>query len=546
MVANLSPLLPQIDHTPAMPADRISALPDSVLRRVISFLDAEHAPLTSHISRRWRTLWRETDAVNLDVRSYWGLGYDGPAAGSLFFRDGLAALHAAGRCPVRKLSVHIESYHDTEYLKGVISTSPGMDALLAAPAIRGLETLRIVLRAEFGGDGRDYLLPTSHVPCGSLRVLELQGCTLGPLGTSIFGHLEKLRMVSCIAAPEDLQALLDTAPNLARIYLRRVRLGEGVLLCCPKAVVSMALMHCHSANGIYLDAPNLLSLGYKGYLDQFPFSSTMPLGRPMNLQHLQLSFCSSPNSGYHHTKEIEPHVCFWESIGSFSHLRVLRLKLWHIHLIAVQPEQEDMYLSVFPELKVLEVKGSYDVYDLKSLELEGSNKLDSRGAAMLIANLLHCCPSIQELRLKFLLPKYPYGFSTSVKIIQDERKAQLDIEESVAFLERLKSGISTSPCFTADDTWCDDTNLSALKAHSFPCLESCLRKVRLEFEMRSLDCFEVKLAKFLVENTDVLEVMEVHDGNHRVYDHIHHKVAIWRANSSKGRINIVGSDKVTA
>jgi hypothetical protein len=43
-----------------------------------------------------------------------------------------------------------------------------------------------------------------------------------------------------------------------------------------------------------------------------------------------------------------------------------------------------------------------------------------------------------------------------------------------------------------------------------------------------------------VENALVLEEMEVHDGNHRVSNHIHRNIPIWRANSSKSKIKIVG------
>ena len=67
-----------------------------------------------------------------------------------------------------------------------------------------------------------------------------------------------------------------------------------------------------------------------------------------------------------------------------------------------------------------------------------------------------------------------------------------------------------------------------------------MRKIRLEFKLESFNCFEVKLTKFLVENAVALEEIEVHDGDQRVYDHVHHKLAIWRANSAKSRIKIVG------
>jgi hypothetical protein len=105
--------------------------------------------------------------------------------------------------------------------------------------------------------------------------------------------------------------------------------------------------------------------------------------------------------------------------------------------------------------------------------------------------------------------------------------------------KRLKcQKIITSPSSSVAD---DDADLAALhKACSFPCLESHLRKIRLEFELKCFDCFEVRLAKFLVENALVLEEMEVHDGDQRVPDHIHRHLPVWRANSSRRKIKIVG------
>ncbi|TVU13358.1 hypothetical protein EJB05_40410, partial [Eragrostis curvula] len=512
MAANLSPAVATI-IAPPMAADRLSALPDTVLQHILSYLTVKEAPHTSVLARSWRTLWRQADVVNMDTRSYMDIGYDGVEAGRRLFRDCLAAIHAAGRSPVRRLNCHLESPYQTDYLEGVVRTTPGMDAVLAAPAVQDMEELSVVLRAEFGGDGRDYVLATSRVPCHRLRVLNLQGCTLGPPGTASFGRLETLRMVLCISSPENLQALLDTAPNLTNISLRHVSFTAGALLRCPEALVSVEMTHCHTTEGIYLDAPNVRFLRYKGYLEHFPFRSKKTSGRPIGMQHLVLSFCKPWYCHDQPLGETEPHAIFWESIGSFSRLRVLKLKLPYINHIAVQPEQEGMFLNMFPHLKFLQIKGSCE--------------LDSNGAAVAIANFLYCCPAMQELRLKFQLHGDPYALHYATIMRSDERSAQLDQEKSMESLKRLKSKMSSCPCYGDYDNDCaDDVGLSALKARSFPCLVSHLRRIRLEFELERLNCFEVKIAKFLVQNADILEEMEVHDGNQKVYDHIHHSIRL--------------------
>jgi hypothetical protein len=144
---------------------------------------------------------------------------------------------------------------------------------------------------------------------------------------------------------------------------------------------------------------------------------------------------------------------------------------------------------------------------------------------------------LQEFHLKWKLHGDLSAYPECAIHLSDEKKARLDLEESMEYLNRFKSEKIAPPSGVDDDT-----DLAALKARSFafPCLESHLRKIRLEFELKCFNCFEVRLAKFLVENALVLEEMEVHDGNHRVSNHIHRNIPIWRANSSKSKIKIVG------
>ncbi|RLM73503.1 hypothetical protein C2845_PM15G04200 [Panicum miliaceum] len=437
------------------------------------------------------------NAMNFDLTSYRdGGNYDGRRAGRRLFRDALA-------------NVLVDSYYQNDYLEDVMRTTPGMDALLAAPAVQRLEELQVELRSEFCQTGEEYVLPASRVPWRCLRVLDLYGCTLGPpAAAAVFGRLETLKMVFCWFEGEE----------YAVISKRRV------LLRCPAATAAVTVIHCHWTDGLDIDAPGARSLRYTGFLEHFPFGPAAP---PENLEHVQLSFCTArrcSKSNPPSSREAPPRAVFWESIGRFGRLQVLKLKLLDINDIAVRPKEEDVFLKPFPDLKFLELQGSYEV--------------DSHGAAVAIAILLRCCPALQEFHLRCKLHGDWYGYPKRNLHLSDERKARLGLEKSMESLERLKSQkIMTSPSSSADD---GDADLAALKACSFPCLESHLRKIRLEFELKCFDCFEVRLAKFLVENALVLEEMEVHDGDQRVPDHIHRNLPVWRANSSKSEIKIVG------
>ncbi|KAL6660447.1 hypothetical protein ACP70R_001993 [Stipagrostis hirtigluma subsp. patula] len=527
-----------------MDADRLSALPDRALTRVLSFLDLRRATRVGMLSRRWRALWRQTDVLNLRTRPYDGVDYDGERVGRLLFRDALAAVLAAGRCPVRKLNVLVSSYYQSDYLESVMSTSPGMDDVLAAPAMQCLEELRFKMEAEFCQTGDEYVLPLRRLPCQSLRVLSVAGCTLGPApppGTAGFRRLETLRLVSCHSSPENLQAMLDAVPNLRTLWLEYVSFRPEepginwydvmsklrVRLRCRAAMVAVALIHCHDTDGLDLDAPNVQYLRYKGFLQHFPFTSATQSGVPANLRHAELSFCTERWCCNYPSGEFQPNAFFWESIGRFRRLRVLKLKLLDFHDIAVHQDQEDMLLKVFPDLELLEVEGSCEV--------------DSHGAEVMIANLLHCCPALQEFRLKFEVHGDLYAQPKRAVRHSEERGAQLGLEKSMDSLARLKSKKTGSPSSPLAD---DDMDLCVLKERLFPCLDGHLRRIRLEFQLERFKCFEVKLAKFLVENAIVLEEMEVHDGDQRVYDHIHHKLAQWRANSFRSRTNIVGRSEL--
>ncbi|KAK3119279.1 hypothetical protein QOZ80_9BG0717160 [Eleusine coracana subsp. coracana] len=91
-------------------ADRLSDLPDDLLRRVLRFTPAKESASTAVLSRRWRWLWCTSDTVNLDSRSY------GPSLGdakrNAFFNGAMAALAAHRRPVTKRLSFHVESDND--------------------------------------------------------------------------------------------------------------------------------------------------------------------------------------------------------------------------------------------------------------------------------------------------------------------------------------------------------------------------------------------------------------------------------------------------
>ncbi|GJN12994.1 hypothetical protein PR202_ga31326 [Eleusine coracana subsp. coracana] len=271
--------------------------------------------------------------------------------------------------------------------------------------------------------------------------------------------------------------MLDAAPNLWNLWLERVSVrSEGLglqwhdvmskrraLLRCPKTLVHVTLIHCHDTDGLYLEAPNVHFLRYEGYLQHFPFNSTMSSGLPLNLEHAYLSFCT--RCRYQFPKEHQPHGMFWELVGRFSRLRVLKLNLKYISDIAVHPEQQKRFLKLFPDLEVLKVKGSYEV--------------ENHDAAVAIANLFHCCPAMEEFRLK--VHREPtHAFHNHWTHQTDETRVLLDLENSMKSLTMLNSKMS--PLYYdvhGHSHRCDGIDLSSLQGYPFSCLDSQLRKNKI-------------------------------------------------------------------
>ncbi|EEC66512.1 hypothetical protein OsI_32628 [Oryza sativa Indica Group] len=63
--------------TPAHAAgmDWISDLPDEILHRIMSFLNARQAVQTCVLSRRWRNLWRTVPCINADCKEFDFFGF---------------------------------------------------------------------------------------------------------------------------------------------------------------------------------------------------------------------------------------------------------------------------------------------------------------------------------------------------------------------------------------------------------------------------------------------------------------------------------------
>ncbi|KAM0827300.1 hypothetical protein ACQ4PT_068294 [Festuca glaucescens] len=499
--------------------DRLSALPDDLLLRVLHFAPLREAASTSALSTRWRGLSRSSGAINLETRvekdscgSY--VQADDPflSRRDAFVSAAMAAL-VASEATVRRLTFRLEGGSNEYSMHKFLYQGKGRDRridvvtdLLSHPAARRVEELQLD-----SGKWSTMLYDLSFLclPSENLRVLQIAGCKGLKPPAGVFPLLASLRLRSCEFPLEHLQSLIDAAPALTTLHLHCVKLKveeQGLLrLRCPSATALLLEKYCwskHEADAdrrtpmesVEIDAPRLRRFTYMGLLRPISLSSHAPdLTRvDVHVFHDIFRKCNSID------KNLGREV-FWKSLHSFSNAKEMKLRLNHLEDIAVVTAAERT-----------ELLRPFD--NLGRFELEGLHRPKGKTAAVAIANLLRCCPVLRDLRISLTTAQADSSRNPHYGTCFLERKYRHDLDKSIHGYKRRM----IEPMVSIDDEDADDDavldqvpDLPVLSGRVFHCLQSSLRCLRLQFRQEKTKCFGRKLIKFFVENALVLEEMRV-------------------------------------
>ncbi|XBI98515.1 hypothetical protein VPH35_018745 [Triticum aestivum] len=473
-------------------ADRLSDLSEDLLQSIVSFLPARDAARTSALSRQWRPLWLRTDSLNLDSRSYRKPGQDYAGHG----RDGIQ---------VNNPSAQPAGTGGQQYFEDVMGNSrwgPSrnrnscdlMASLLDAPPLGHLEDLRVrfeVVKNMRQGDKLScwiYKLDPAVLPGHALRVLDLVFCRLesepreGGGGSLSFPCLSVLRLYMC-------------SSSTSRFALHSSSLTDLTLVDSSGNT---------RLEGTKLDTPCLRTFKYSSFI----LTELWMKSQPIKLARADLTL--GWTYGDNGNDLVLPRFAqVWKFLGHFRHAKVIRLKVQNIRCIAVEEGVQHEHLVMLPALERLELEGFADPGRRDDPDRKGD-------AATAIANLLHCC-----------------------LVIRDYLVSSPDFDVSMDLFRRRFSKEMVPLMLDLDDHGSSRVaQLPGLTGRRFSCLENHLKKVTMRFELKELNSFEVRLARFFAENCMVLDVLQIEDGKHNFLSHINWTVQRWRTDAMDQRKQI--------
>ncbi|KAL6652714.1 hypothetical protein ACP70R_011639 [Stipagrostis hirtigluma subsp. patula] len=272
--------------------DRLSALPDELLRGVLAFLPSRQAVQTTVLSKRWVELWRSVPAINLDLTDFRDPSLPLPSQKDWErmkeFTTDLLMFHDAECLDACQLKLYPSycpqsalDWHDVErWIRRFIKYHP---MVLKISVIRHMHT--------------PFRIPGPSFTCRRLKRLELIGLHLDHSFTERLNSgcpvLEDLVLKNCHNEFGAIQS--HTLKNLV-VFHCESQVADMLVIKAP-CLASLCLEFPHHSykNGLSLEAGNsLASASISIQSDELsPRIEAIILGSLFNVTSLELEQCSA-------------------------------------------------------------------------------------------------------------------------------------------------------------------------------------------------------------------------------------------------------------
>jgi hypothetical protein len=370
--------------------DRLSDLPDATLARVLYHLGSVNATVTSALSRRWRNVHAAVPVVDL-VDPKKGERWGNVSRQKTCFDHQVTAAILGKDLPTRKF--RLDAFYPPYDLR---------DQWFAIVSVSGLEEFDVKLRywdhsrrnlcpfgthpkasADFDEEMRHSFTATPpHIfRCDTLRRLLLTNWTLDvPAGGVSMPSLETLFLKRIMAEDGAVQRLISGCPNIADLTLEQCPSVKRLVVASPR-LDSFAMICCHHASHVVLQAERLRTLRYKGGLPGENFFSIANCG---DVLALTIDICESLLG-----KSASAVVPITKVITRCTNVTFL-----HLHLRPTMAFHSGAFtraLRHLPHLRQLALKGL----------------LDNDETALSVSTLLRNTPNLDVLSLIPLRPRPP-------------------------------------------------------------------------------------------------------------------------------------------
>ncbi|RCV09450.1 hypothetical protein SETIT_2G029700v2 [Setaria italica] len=268
---------------PAQNNDRISALPDDILIKVLSLMTVMEAAVTACLSTRWRHLWGNVDHLILDKHTFKmqvpenSNNNENPdlwnQEATKFVSKVNEVLHHHNGNGIKKIEVKfpLSSSHSAD-----------LDHWVEFAATSGSKTLNLILSGYHGmgatRHAEKYSFPLKHfVDLGGCRLhqLHLSMCSLEIVSAKLSGfcYLDSLSLHRVSVVDSVVLNIMSSCCALRRFGLQRCHRLINMRFAHAK-LVDLVVLGCKGLISISIHAEKLKYFSYKGHKVDIEYECT--------------------------------------------------------------------------------------------------------------------------------------------------------------------------------------------------------------------------------------------------------------------------------